>query len=91
MDKKNKLLTETEIQQITNNFLHNTYFDSKIDFGSYQMATINGIQVYKLYGEISMHSPRLFDLFSAPKSANKFKFTIEVDATRGKVISYEII
>jgi hypothetical protein len=91
MSKQKKFLTEVEVQQIANKFLLDIYFDSKINFGGYQMATTNGIQAYQLFGELTMRSRNLFSRFTVPKSANKFKFTIEIDAKQGKIINYEVI
>jgi hypothetical protein len=55
------------------------------------MIAIDGAQTYQLYGEITMRSRSLLGHFVLSPSANKFKFTIEIDAIRGKIISYEII
>ena len=91
MSKQNKFLTEVEAQQIASKFLLDIYFDSKINFGGYQMATTNDIQVYQLFGELTMHSRSFLSRFTIPKSANKFKFAIEIDASQGKIVNYEII
>ena len=90
MSEQNKSLTEFEVQKIASNFLRDTYFDSKINFSGYEMVDAGDLQVYKLYGEITMHSRSLFSRFTSPKSANTFKFTVEIDAKKGRVINYEI-
>jgi hypothetical protein len=90
MSQQNKLLTEVEVQKIANSFLSNKYFDSKITFIGYPMADSGGEQIYKLYGEITMHSRGFLSRFTGPKSTNTFKFEIEIDARQGKIINYEI-
>jgi hypothetical protein len=84
------LITEVKAQQIAEKFLLSKYFNSKTNFSGCQLIATNDSQVYQLRGELTMYSRSTFDHFVIPKSANKFKFKIEIDAQQGQIISYEL-
>jgi len=85
------LLTEVEAQQIAERFLLAKYYESKIGFSGCQLIATDNSQIYHLYGELTMRSRSWLDHFTGPKSANKYKFRIEINAQQGKVLNYEII
>jgi hypothetical protein len=91
MVEDKKSLTITEVQQLAKNFLLGEYYESKLDFTDCQLIAKGGAQVYLLKGKITMRSRSPMSRFVAPKSANQYKFTIEIDAQQGQIINYEVI
>ena len=86
-----RLITEADAQQIAEKFLLAKHYESKISFSGSQLIDTSGGQVYQFWGEIIMRSRSTLSHFVAPKSANKYKFKIEIDTQQGQIINYEII
>ena len=85
------MLTEAAAQQIAEKLLLAKYYESKISFSDCQLITVDDNQVYLLRGELTMRSRGWLDRFTSQQSANKYRFTIEIDAQQGQIINYEIL
>jgi hypothetical protein len=85
-----KLMSEIEVQQLAEKFLLGMHFDSKIDFSDCQLIITDNVQIYRLHGNITMRSRSWLARFTAPKSANRFDFSMEIDAQLGKITNCEI-
>jgi hypothetical protein len=90
MTNDETLMSGIEARQLAEKFLLAMHFDSKIDSIGCQLIITDNIQIYQLHGELTMRSRSWLARFTAPKSANKFDFSIEIDAQRGKIIDCEI-
>jgi hypothetical protein len=84
------MLTEDEAQNVSEAFLQEKYFNSKINFLDNHLITRNDSQVYQLHGEMTMQSHGVFDRFVIDKTANRYLFKIEIDADGGYVVNYEL-
>jgi len=82
------MLTEDEAQIIANTFLQEKYFNAKINFHDNQLVSKNNSKAYQMHGEIVMQSHGAFDRFLVGKSANKYIFSIEIDAAEGYILGY---
>ena len=91
MIKGERVITETEAQEIAKKFLITKYFQAKIDFNHNNLIIKDEGQVYQLQGEITMGSRSQFDRFVVRKNAGRHDFNIEIGAQQGQIISYEFI
>jgi len=82
------MITEEEAQIIANTFLQEKYFNAKIHFQDNCLVSKNNVNTYQMHGEMTMQSHGVFDRFIVDKSANKYLFSIEVDAIEGFVLNY---
>ena len=89
MAEDKKLLTETEVQKIAEQFLLSKHFDSKISSIDIQLITRDRLSLYRLQGKLTMQSRGLLDRFVSDKTANSYEFVIEIDAQKGHIIDYE--
>ncbi|MBM4445935.1 MAG: hypothetical protein FJ023_01110 [Chloroflexi bacterium] len=85
------LLTEVEAQQIAEKFLLSKCYESKISFSGCQLIATDDSHIYHLCGDLTIRSRSSLSRFTGPKSANKYRFRIEINAQQGKVLNYEII
>ena len=88
--KDNTLLTEADAQKIAEKLLLAKYYESKTSFSGCQLITTDDSRVYQLHGELTMRSRSWLDRFTSSKSADKYSFTVEIDAQQGLVINHEI-
>lgn len=91
MAEDKKLLTATEAQQTAKNFLLGEHYESKIDFTSCELIEKDNTHIYLLQGKITMRSRSPMSRFVAPKSANEYRFKIEIDCQKNNVVNYEIV
>ena len=84
------LLPEAEIQQKAQIFLLMKYPESQITFGSTQLVIREGAPTFQLSGVISMKSRGTFDRFVFRSHPNCYPFNVELDATQGTVLNYEL-
>ena len=82
------MLTEDEAQIIANTFLQEKYFNAKIHFQDNRLISKNNATTYQMHGEMTMQSHGVFDRFIVDKTANKYLFSIEIDALEGYILNY---
>ena len=82
------MLTEDEAQIIANTFLQEKYFNAKIHFQDNRLISKNNSNTYQMHGEMTMQSHGVFDRFIVDKAANKYLFSIEIDALEGYILNY---
>ena len=90
MAEDEKLLTEVEIEKKAIEFLLAKYYRSKIRFTAKQLITVEDVPVYYLQGIINVGVHSIWSRLVGDKSANTYDVKMELDARRGRVISYEL-
>ena len=90
MAEDEKLLTEVELEKIAIEFLLSKYYRSKIRFTDKQLIAVEDVPIYYLQGIINMGLHSIWPRLVGDKSANTYDVKIELDARRGRVISYEL-
>ena len=90
MAEDEKLLTEVEVEKIAIEFLLAKYYGSKIRFTEKEIITVEDAPIYCLQGKINMGLHSMWPRLVGDKNANTYDVKMELDARRGRVISYEL-
>jgi hypothetical protein len=90
MTRSGELLTESEARQMAEKLLLSKFYESKITFSTCQLSAVDDTQTYRLHGELATRSRSWLDRFTAPEASNTYRFKLQIDAKRRKIMSYEI-
>lgn len=87
--KMNKeILPPEEAQRIGFGFIHGKYYHGKITIDEPELVTKGAFPVYHLTGNIKMPSRSIISMIFS--SATEYTFKMQIHATEGSILNYEL-
>jgi hypothetical protein len=85
-------ITEEKAMELAQQYLKEIYYNiEKMRFLGCETLSFEDNLTYRLQGIVNMKSRSLINRFIADKSANVYKFTIDINARSGQIVTYQFI
>jgi hypothetical protein len=83
------IIQQSKARELADAFLRERYYDSeKIEFQACEDVRAGEQLIYRFSGLLIEKSRALIDRLARDKSSVTYKFVVEVDSNRGKVLTY---